>query len=114
MDKREQLRDVREAIDITKKDLALSRRTLADLECTERDLLQVIRNEKEVMDHEAPNNGMKWSPFEHEQLQDALTDFVYERAKRQGRSTSAIRYRIAEMVAPTIEPRKWLFMKRQL
>ena len=72
---------------------------------------QLRLRDREIQDWEAPRCGERWSPFEHENLEDAFKDFVYDRAKRCGRSTSAIRHRVAKMIAPMIDSKKWCDMR---
>jgi predicted phage tail protein len=66
----------------------------------------------EVSEHDAPRQGMKWSLFEREQLEDAFKQSVHDEAIKLGRSSSSIRHRVAAMIAKQIEPDKWAAMGR--
>jgi hypothetical protein len=62
----------------------------------------------EILDHDAPNAFKKWTPFEKAHLREKVEGFIYEQAKQQGRSTSAIKYKIAEQIVDSIAPEDWL------
>ena len=77
------------------------------LEAIAQDICRVnteIEREKtfEVTQDCAPNHAKEWSGFEQDQLEGKLAQFVYDRARLAGRTTSSIRHRIVEIIAPTI------------
>jgi hypothetical protein len=97
-------------------------RSREDIRKTAEDLTERIRGLRLEIEREetleiscdcAPNSGSPWSRFDHEQLQDKLASFVYDRARVAGRSTSSIRHRIAEVLAPRICAGKWHEMGRK-
>ena len=52
----------------------------------------VTIDEVEVKD--APRSGAPWSPFETDHLDKRFAEFLHEKAKKQGRTTKAIRYKL--------------------
>lgn len=52
----------------------------------------VTIDEVEVKD--APRRGAPWSPFESDHLDQRFYEFIHTKAKRQGRTTKAIRYKL--------------------
>ena len=47
-----------------------------------------------VIDEDAPRIGAPWSPFETDHLDKRFAEFLHEKAKKQGRTTKAIRYKL--------------------
>lgn len=47
-----------------------------------------------VMVEDAPRSGEPWGSFENGHLDQKFMEFIHEKAKRQGRTTKAIRYKL--------------------
>ena len=77
-----------------------------------RILEQKLDTDREILPADAVHCGQPWTHFETDILEDDLKDLVYEMAKRFGRTTSGIRYRIAYLLAPKIDPHKWHAMTK--
>jgi transposase InsO family protein len=92
-------------------DVRRQKRALIDMEAMHgvaiTELEKRLKDSKEVSEVEAPRNGTGWNQVERDGLEDSLRDFVYEKAIIYGRSTSAIRHKIIEFVAPKIGRGKW-------
>ena len=67
----------------------------------------------EVTQDCAPNHAKEWSGFEQDQLEGKLAQFVYDRARLAGRTTSSIRHRIVETLIPVIGPGKVIGMAKE-
>ena len=70
----------------------------------------------EISDDQACRSGERWTGFEMEDLEEAMIRLVYDKAKKYGRSTLAIRYRLLEfiMMDPEISEVKLHTMVREI
>lgn len=73
-----------------------------------------VMNDREILDTEAPRCGDPWSSFERSHLADRLQGFLYKYAKRYGRSTLAIRFKVLEAVLDKVEDQGTLRKMREL
>lgn len=53
---------------------------------------------REIPDSESPRCGQLWETFEKDISEDKFADFIYDMAKKFGRSTLAIRYRLLRLL----------------
>lgn len=68
--------------------------------------LNKLKNSKEIMDEDAPRCGCRWSTFDRECLDEKLQDFLFDTAKKLGRSTAAIRFKAMECIMNKLSPER--------
>ncbi len=76
-------------------------------------ILQDLSKNREILDCDAPHSMHTWTAFDKDLLADHLKDFIYDRAKHLGRSTSSIRYKVAEIIVHTINATDWHRIKKE-
>lgn len=63
----------------------------------EKERLKKAAN-KEILDADSPRCGKPWETFEKDHSAEAFADLVYDLAKKYGRSTLAMRYRLLRLL----------------
>jgi hypothetical protein len=73
-------------------------------------LVKQIKKSKEILDVDAPKCGMTWSEAEKKNMEASFKDFLYKEAKKRGRSTLAIRYKVLEEISQHISTAEYGMM----
>lgn len=73
-------------------------------------LMKQIKKSKEILDVDAPKCGMTWSEAEKKNMEASFKDFLYKEAKKRGRSTLAIRYKVLEEISQHISTAEYGMM----
>lgn len=94
-----------EMADLREKRAALAQRYLRDTKLIDDHIIRLdekmalLSRSKEIYDYEAPNCGAPWSEEAKERLSNDFQEFLYWNAKSYGRSTLAVRFKVAEELA---------------
>lgn len=73
-------------------------------------LVKQIKKSKEILDVDAPKCNMTWSEAEKKNMEASFKDFLYKEAKKRGRSTLAIRYKVLEEISQHISTAEYGMM----
>jgi hypothetical protein len=69
-----------------------------------------VRLKREISDSDSPRCGLPWEVFEKEHSEEKFADFVYDLAKKYGRSTLSIRFRLLRLLVDKL-PKENLIRK---
>lgn len=102
------IRELNEELSTKGAELTEKTARLKRLETKRVDLERSLK--REIFDSDSPRCGLYWEVFEKEHSEEKFADFVYDLAKKYGRSTLSIRFRLLRLLVDKL-PKENLIRK---
>lgn len=102
------IKELNEELSTKSEEMIEKTRKLKRLETQRVDLERSLK--REISDSDSPRCGLPWERFEKEHSEEKFADFVYDLAKKYGRSTLAIRFRLLRLLVDKL-PKENLIRK---